>query len=402
MSKLTNEHGVTVTNNDDIVYECKMFYSKLYNHEPVDVSLSDYFFEDLRPLTPDASSACEGFITLEECWKAIKLMSCLKSPGLDGLPKELYAFAFQYIGKSFVEMLNNSWEEGILAQSKRVGLITLMCKDFSQSDKINFWRPISLLNTDYKILSKLISLRLSKVIADIVHADQTCSIPGRYIHDNVHLIWNLIEYANDKNMSAAIISLDQSKAFDRVSHEYLFKVLSKFGFGPQFISLVKLLYNDISSSVLVNGFISDKFPVLQSVRQGCSLSPLLYVLCMEPFANRIHMDPMITGISLPGTFIPCKISQYDDDTNLFISDTESVRKILIIVELYEFASGAKLNKSKTFGMWLGRWRFRSDQPCNLTWSSDCRKCYGVYFLRVKGTAAKWGFLAEYWVGNTLT
>ena len=167
MSKLTNEHGVTVTNNDDIVHECKTFYSKLYNHEPVDASLNDYFFEDLQALTPDASAACEGFITSDECWEAIKSMSCLKSPGLDGLPKEFYAFAFKYIGKSFVEMLNNSWEEGILAQSQRVGLITLICKDLSQSDKLNFWRPISLLNTDYKILSKLISLRLSKVIAGI-------------------------------------------------------------------------------------------------------------------------------------------------------------------------------------------------------------------------------------------
>ena len=124
----------------------------MYNYETVDESLNDYFFEDLQPLTPDASAACEGFITLEECWKAIKSMSCLKSPGLDGLPKEFYAFAFKYIGKSFVEMLNNSWEEGILAQSQIVGLITLICKDFSQSDKLHFWRPISLLNTDYKIL----------------------------------------------------------------------------------------------------------------------------------------------------------------------------------------------------------------------------------------------------------
>ena len=65
-----------------------------------------------------------------------------------------------------------------------------------------------------------------------------------YRKDSVHLIRNLIEYVNDKNMPAAIISLDQSKALYRVSHEYLFKVLPDFRFGPQFISLVKLLYND--------------------------------------------------------------------------------------------------------------------------------------------------------------
>ncbi|KAI0234640.1 hypothetical protein LSAT2_015037, partial [Lamellibrachia satsuma] len=75
---------------------------------------------------------------------------------------------------------------------------------------------------------------------------------------------------------------------------------------------VKLLYKNINSSVLVNGFISTQFPVQRSVRQGCSLSPLLYVLCIEPFAHRIRMDPMIKGIPLPGTAENVKISQYAD------------------------------------------------------------------------------------------
>ena len=155
----------------------------------------------------------------------------------------------------------------------------------------------------------MLSLRLRRVIGEIVHQDQTCSVPGRSIQDNVHLIRNLIEYVNDKNMPAAIISLDQSKAFDRVSHEYLFKVLHSFGFGAHFISLVKLLYSNIYSSVLVNCFVSDEFPIQCSVRQGCSLSPLLYVLCMEPFAHRIRRDPMIKGIPMPGTQEQCKVCQ---------------------------------------------------------------------------------------------
>ena len=240
------------------------------------------------------------------------------------------------------------------------------------------WHPISLLNCDYKMLSKVLCLRLRNVLDEIVHQDQTCSVPGRTIQDNVHLIRNLIEYVNDKNMPAAIISLDQSKAFDRVSHEYLFKVLHGFGFGPQFISLVKLLYNDIYSSVLVNGFVSREFPVQCSVRQGCSLSPLLYILCMEPFAHRIRNDDMIKGIPLPGSPDESKICQYADDTNLFISDEKSVRKMLMLVELFELISGAKLNKQKTFGMWLGRWRGRPDQPAGLNWTSKGNKFYGVY------------------------
>ena len=257
--------------------------------------------------------------------------------------------------------------------SQRQGVITLICKDPAKADTLNNWRPISLINTDYKILSKVLTLRLRKIIGEIIHPDQTCIIPGRTIQDNVHLIRNLVEYTNGKYMLAAIISLDQSKTFDRVSHEYLFNVLRNFGLKSHFISLIKLLYTDVESRVLVNGYISNEFPVQRSVRQGCSLSPLLYVLCIKHFAHRIRMDPMIKGIPLPGTTETATICQYADDTNLFISDIRSVKYILKLVNFYEKASGASLSKDKTFGMWLGRWRGCSEEPGGLKWTSDLKK-----------------------------
>lgn len=378
IKSLKNDKGEVITTSSGIKEECSIFFETLYSRKPTDDSLDEYFLQDIPTLNTESSKQCEGHITLDECKRALKQMQNNKSPGPDGLPKEFYTFAFPYIEESFVKLINRFWLEGTLPQSQRQCFITLICKDKDNADLLSNWRPISLLNCDYKILSKVLSLRLSSVLDEIVHPDQTCSIPGRTIQDNVHLIRNIIEYVNDKNMSAAIISLDQSKAFDRVSHEYLFKVLHSFGFGPQFISLVKLLYTDIHSSVLVNGFVSRQFPVQCSVRQGCSLSPLLYVLCMEPFAHRIRNDQMIRGIPLPGAPEDCKICQYADDTNLFVSDIRSVRKILMLVELFELVSGAKLNKEKTFGMWLGRWKGRSDQPAGLYWTSDCNKFYGVF------------------------
>jgi len=376
--ELKKSDGTIVNTNQDIKEECVSFYTKLYKTEEIDTSLQRSFFADMPKLSEESALQCEGQITLEECEQAIKKMANFKTPGSDGLPKEFYEFAFKYIGRSYVNFLNRCLDEGMLPPSLRQGLITLICKDPLNADTLKNWRPISLLNTDYKILSKVLTIRLTKVIKEIVHPDQTCSIPDRTIQDNVHLIRNLVEYTNDKNMPAAIISIDQSKAFDRVSHDYLFSVLSNLGFKPTFISLIKLLYTEINSSILVNGFISEQFPVERSVRQGCCLSPLLYVITMEPLAHRIRTNPMIKGIPLPGTAETAKICQYADDTNLFISDTKSVKYILELVELYGKMTGAVLNLDKTFGIWLGRWRGRTDEPCGIKWTTECQKFYGIY------------------------
>ena len=103
----------------------------------------------------------------------------------------------------------------------------------------------------------------------------------------------------------------------------------------------------------------------------------------------IRMDPMIKGISLPGTIETATICQYADDTNLFINDTRSVKYIITLVNLYEQVSDASLNKDETFGMWLERWRGCSEEPGGLKWSSDFQKCYGVYISTTGANNKTW-------------
>ena len=176
-----------------------------------------------------------------------------------------------------------------LSPTQKLSIITLLCKDFEKREYLTNWRPISLLNVDYKIISKCLCNRLRSVIGTIVNVDKTCGVPERSIVDNLHLIRNVITYVNDKDLQCALVTLDQAKAFDRVSHTFLFKTLliSAFLFGPQFIKWIQILYNGIQSKVLVNGFFTDAPPLFRSVRQGCSISPLLYVLYIEPFAYEI-------------------------------------------------------------------------------------------------------------------
>ena len=277
-----------------------------------------------------------------------------------------------------MEMINRCYSNGSLSKTHRNSIITLILKDKDNQNNLDYWRPISLLNVDYKIISKCISLRLRKVLPSIIHMDQTCSIKNRTIIDNIHLLRNVIDYVNQKNLKCVMLNLDQAKAFDKVSHEYMIEVLKAFGFGDSFISWVEVLYNNIESRVLVNGHLSSSFPVTRSLRQGCPLSPLLYVLCVEPFAARLRSDPHISGLSIPSHVDDVRVSQYADDTTLILTTERSIQKVLVLAELYGLASGANLNKNKSNAMWLGQWEGRRDTPYGLNWV-ECSKIMGIYF-----------------------
>ena len=294
-------------------------------------------------------------------------MECNKSPGNDGLSSSFYLKFFDILGEKLTKIINLAFEQNSLSNSQKLSYITLICKDKSQSDDMKFYRPISLLNIDYKIISKILSQRLSNILPKIIGIDQTCAVKGRSIFDNLHLIRNVIDYVEQKNLTASFICLDQEKAFDRVSWSYMYDTLASFGFHEHFIRWVKLLYTDISSSVIVNNFISPCFPIQRGVRQGCSLSPLLYVLCMEPFANKIRNLDDIKGLKLPGSKLELKVSLYaDDGTGIFTSDA-SMQRFFYWIDVFGRVSGSKINFRKSKGMFLGKWKTRSDHPFGISW-----------------------------------
>ena len=371
--------GSILTSPSEITTACREFFQDLLCDEPIDNNLKEQFLEDLPKLAEEDKVLCEGKLSYQECWKSIQLMESGKTPGSDGLPKEFYLKFFHLFGKSFVNMVNNCYETGLLTPSQCYSIISLLCKKPEAFQFLTNWQPISLLNVDYKIISKSLCNRLKLVMPKIVSVDQTCSIPGRSISDNCHLLRCISDYAEQKNLPVAILNLDQAKAFDRVSHTFLFDCLKAYGFGPSFLKWVKLLYTDISSSVLVNGHISTPFLVLRSVRQGCGLSPLLYVLSIEPFALKIKSHPNIHGISLPGSEETSEISQFADDNSLICTDYKSIRSVFEVSDLFCKASGAKLNKDKCRGLWLGAWKNNMDQLCGIKWSNGLEKMVGIMF-----------------------
>lgn len=262
---------------------------------------------------------------------------------------------------------------------------------FKKGDKkdLKNWRPISLLNVDYKIGSKAVSLCLSKVLDVIVDPDQTCSVPGRSISSNLILLRDALDYIDKTNEPGILISLDQEKAFDRVDRAFLMNLLKLFGFGPSFCNWISTLYNGAYMQILVNGWLSDKVHLHRGVRQGDSLSPMLYILCVEVLACKIRNTPAIEGFLLPGARGKhFKVGQYADDTTAYLKNLYSLTRLLGIISLYERGSGAKLNRSKSEAMWLGARKNCPDQPLGLTWVRKM-KVLGVVYGTVNVERDNW-------------
>ena len=240
------------------------------------------------------------------------------------------------------------------------------------------WRPISLLNVDYKILSKVITLHLSHVMASIMQPDQTCSVPGRSIASNVTMLRDVLDYISGTNESGILVSFDQEKAFDHVNDSFLFKLLCYLGFSSCFIKWVSTLYRGANMKIILNGYLTEQIEINHVVHQGDPLSPLLYFLCIEVLASLIRSSWFICGFLLPGAKgVHFRVHQYADDTT-FGKNIPSLIQLFNVISLYEKGSGAKLNRSKTEAMWLGAWRSPEDQPLGLTWVQKM-KILGVWF-----------------------
>ena len=142
-------------------------------------------------LSEHESLSCEGKLTLKEIYQALESMPGKKSPGNDGLSKEFYLSFFDLLSQPLLESLNAAFDEGELSPSQRQAIITLIEKNGKDKRLIKNWRPISLLNIETKILSKVLATRIKSVIKSVIQPYQTAYVPGRYIGELVRLISDL-------------------------------------------------------------------------------------------------------------------------------------------------------------------------------------------------------------------
>ena len=380
MHEIKKEDGTIATSTEEIAKETKNFYEKLYkgkSESGVSEGMQNIFLSKLdKKLTPKRAQMLEGDITEAETKSVIFEMEKNKSPGLDGIPIEFYQTFYDLLKDDLQLMIKSVEEFEILSQTQKAAAIVSTPKKGDIKELEN-WRPISLLNADYKIISKILANRIYKVLPDIINEDQTCSISGRRIQNNLSIIRDIIDYANETNEKYCIISIDQKKAFDKVNWKFLRKILNRFQFGERFKKWIEILYTDINSAVKVNGTLSETFQLQQGVRQGCPLSPYLYVLYAEVLAENIRKDNKIKGIQIDKTHH--KVAQFADDTNCFLKNDSSIYALDEKLNQFKLANGSEINKDKCHGLWLGANKHRQDEPLGFKWSSKQIKILGLYF-----------------------
>jgi hypothetical protein len=157
-----------------------------------------------------------------------------------------------------------------------------------------------LLNTDYKLMMKVLAMHLAITAPTLLHKSQAGFVPGRQISEQTQLIKMVLKYAEATQENWMIVALDQAKAYDKIEHDYLWKTLKAFKIPDHFICTVQSLYSHASTKVMINGCLSSSFRVTKGVRQGDPLSCLLFNLGIEPLSLMLRKSDM-KGLTVPGT-----------------------------------------------------------------------------------------------------
>lgn len=181
--------------------------------DPKSEEFSDFFNVDFQ-LTEEMASTCEGVISLAECTKALSMIQNNTSPGSEGLTIEFYRAFWEISSTYVVNSFNYAFNTGNLSISQRQGIISLVPKKKKDTLYLKNWRPVTLLNVDYKIATKTITLCIEKVLPHLINRTQTGYVKGRFIGEGIRLI--LLEYYKYKDIPGVAVFLDFDKAFDSV------------------------------------------------------------------------------------------------------------------------------------------------------------------------------------------
>lgn len=353
------------------------FFSRLYTRdEEVNFTLQN---NSGNYILPADAKDLEKEISVQELTTALSGLNTDKTPGADGLPPEIYKHFWEILSSPLHRALNFACSTGLMHISARRGVISLIPKKDKDNRFVENWRPIMLLNTDYKILAKALVNRMQNSLEKIISPHQTGFMPGRKISHNIRKMLDIIEYTQHTNQPGCILSIDFYKCFDSLSHQSILGALKYFGFGERFTQYVGLLLKEVKICVQNNGKISHWFDLQRGSPQGSNASTAIFLICGQILSDLLTANQQIEGIKV-GNNTELLI-QFADDTNLFLQCKQSVfDEVMQTLKIVYHQIGLKINYDKTTVYRIGSLRDSNASlytEAAIAWTDDPIKVLGI-------------------------
>ena len=371
-----NNTEVMVEDQKTIEKEIYKFYKDLFSCkdnfieiDSIQTFLGPQGIENAPTLSEGDKVAMEGKITVEEMTKYIKKCKNNVAPGSTGFTYEFYKFFWRNLKTFVINSVDHSFEKNRLSVCQSLGIVSLIPKGEKDKRYLTNWRPITLLNSLYKLISGCIAERIKPVLDKIINPDQKGFVAGPYIGEAIRTTFDIMQYAKEYNIAGLILLIDFEKAYDSISFKYITKVLNFFNFGQDLIKWVEILLNNFTAVINHCGNISSAFNIGRGCRQGDPIASYLFILCIEILAIRLRSDSQIQSLKLGN--ISHLMEIYADDLTIYLEPNgENLRHVINILKDFYKLSGLKISVTKTKAVWIGSKHATNEKLCrdlNLQW-----------------------------------
>ncbi|GMI81993.1 hypothetical protein HRI_001868600 [Hibiscus trionum] len=346
---LENDSGVICMNEQEMGQVARNYFTDLFTTKGVG-DCSRILEGVACCIDNDMNNKLTRDFDKAEFWEAVKSMQPLKAAGEDGLGALFYQKFWHVLGNDVVEFCTSVLAGTIPMSVFNHTRIVLIPKNDSPTNMSHF-RPISLCNVLFKIISKVLVNRFQAVLHLCIDESQSAFVPGRLITDNVLAAFEIIHSMRSKRVGKKghfALKLDMSKAYDRVEWPFIEAMMKKMGFSQQWISLIMLCISSVSYSVVLNGQVGQSFTPTRGLRQGDPLSPYLFLLCGEGLSSLLRQEQSGIGIRITRSAPRVSHLFFADDSLIFGEvTTECAARLLSLLEDYERCSGQVINYSKS-------------------------------------------------------
>lgn len=316
---------------------------KLYTWEREEIeSFDDLNFDN--KISEESKIELEKEYSIEEISKAIR-KTPNKACGPSSTPIILFKKFEELLAPLLCDIANNIAVTGVTSDFLLAGNINLIPKK-KESQYFNDLRPITLLEIPRKIITKAFTERLKNVLVKekIVDESQYCH-PERKIHENVLTLQLLIKQSKDEKKDLHFLFIDFSKAFDRVSHIYISRILKEKNFGEKTVRFVNTFLKGFRK-IDFNGYLSEEFSMQRGIPQGETISPFLFAIVLDPLLNKIRKNNEIKGIEIENE-LSVKSLAYADDLAYTARNKEDLSMMLKETKTYGKCSNALISSSKS-------------------------------------------------------